>query len=223
MNILNVEQGSLDWHIERAGRVGGTSLESAIGARFDAKKSKWVIDKTASAKKKQKTLCFELIAERMTEVQITELNNAAVERGRELEPLAILAASKKTGEDYQDCGMMISEITQELGVSPDSVVYDGEVIVGGLETKCPSSKKHVEYIINNEVPKEYFWQVLAPFLCSDDIKWWDFASYDDRNYELPLFTIRTGRDEHVELINEAKDALVEFLTMVRETHESMVF
>ena len=218
-----MEQGTMEWHAARAGRVGGTSLESAIGARFDAKKDKWVIEKTAAAKKKQLTLCYELIAERMTEVQTSELNNAAVERGRELEPMAIMEASKLTKENYTDCGMLVATCTQELGVSPDSIVHDGFAVIGGLETKCPSSKKHVEYIINNEVPREYFWQVMSPFLCDDSIRFWDFVSYDDRNYEKPLFHKRVIRDDYEALIKEAKAALIDFLKMVSDTHERMVF
>ena len=215
---LELEQGSLEWHQERAGRVTGTSLKSALGAKLSAKTG-WSI----GDKKQQQTLTYELIAERMTEVQIVELNTAAVERGRELEPFAIKAASKQTGEDYQDCGMLICEGMQDFGFSPDSVVKVDGVIIGGLETKCPSSKKHIEYLINNEVPSEYYWQVLAPFICSDDVQWWDFASFDDRNYEKPLFVIRVNREEVADIVEKAKEELKTFLKSVCDKHEELVF
>ena len=83
---LDLEQGSLEWHNERAGRVTGTSLQSAIGAKYSAAKKTWTI----GDKKVQETLSYSLISERMTEVQIVELNTAAVERGRELEKLNVL-------------------------------------------------------------------------------------------------------------------------------------
>lgn len=215
---LELEQGSLEWHQERAGRVTGTSLKSALGAKLSIKTG-WSL----GDKKQQKTLTYELIAERMTEVQIVDLNTAAVERGRELEPFAIKEAGKLTGENYEECGMLICEDMQDFGFSPDSVVKADGVIIGGLETKCPSSKKHVEYLINNELPSEYYWQVLAPFICSDNVQWWDFASFDDRNYEKPLFVIRVTRGEVSEIIDEAKLELKSFLKFVCDKHEELVF
>lgn len=217
---LELEQGSLEWHIERAGRVTGTSLQSAIGAKYSTPKKTWTI----GDKKVQETLSYSLISERMTEVQIIELNTAAVERGRELEPFAIKEVSKKKKIDFIECGMLISEEFQEFGFSPDAVFKDSnDVIVGGLETKCPSSKKHIEYMIKNQVPPEYYWQVLSPFICSDKVLWWDFASYDDRNYECPLFCIRVNRADVEEHIEKAKAALKDYLKVVREAHENLVF
>ena len=217
---LVLEQGSLEWHIERAGRVTGTSLQSAVGAKYSKPKDKW----TLGDKKVQKTLSYSLISERMTEVQIVELNTVAVERGRELEPFAIKAVSKLKNIIFEECGMLISDDIKEFGFSPDAVFKNSKgVIVGGLETKCPSSKKHIEYMIENKIPSEYYWQVLSPFICSDDVLWWDFASYDDRNYECPLFTIRINRPDIEEHINQAKDILISYLQEVRITHENLVF
>ena len=216
---LILEQGSIEWHHERAGRVTGTSLQSALGAKYSKPKKKWALGDD----KVQTTLMYELIAERMTEVQIVELNTAAVERGRELEPFAIKAAAKHSGEDYQECGMLISGYSQEFGFSPDSVVKSDNIIIGGLETKCPSSKKHIEYLISNELPSEYYWQVLSPFICSDDVQWWDFASFDDRNYECPLFYIRINREDVEDHVKQARDVLTEYLLRVKKTHENLVF
>lgn len=217
---LELEQGSLEWHIERAGRVTGTSLQSALGAKYSKPKKLW----TLGDKKVQETLSYTLISERMTEVQIVELNTPAVERGRELEPFAIKAVSKLKNINFVECGMLISENTQEFGFSPDAVFKgSNDVIVGGLETKCPSSKKHIEYLIKNEIPSEYYWQVLSPFICSDKVLWWDFASYDDRNYECPLFYKRVNRSDVEDHVNKAKDILTEYLKEVRVTHENLVF
>ena len=217
---LELEQGSLEWHMERAGRVTGTSLQSAIGAKYSKPKNLW----TLGDSKVQKTLSYELIAERMTEVQIVELNTQAVERGRELEPFAIKAASKLKNINFEECGMLISELHKEFGFSPDAVYKNTDgVIVGGLETKCPSSKKHIEYFISGVIPSEYYWQVLSPFICSDDVLWWDFASYDDRNYECPLFCIRVNRSDVEDHIIQARIILTEYLKEVRVIHENLVF
>ena len=217
---LELEQGSIEWHHERAGRVTGTKLQSALGAKYSAPKDKW----TLGDSKVQTTLMYELISERMTEVQIVELNTPAVERGRELEPFAIKAAAVKSGEEYQECGMLVSGYSQEFAFSPDSVVKDdGGVVVGGLETKCPSSKKHIEYLIKNRVPPEYYWQVLSAFICSDDVKWWDFASFDDRNYECPLFYLRVNREDVEEHVQQAREIITTYLLTVQQAHENLAF
>lgn len=217
---LDLDQGSIEWHHERAGRVTGTTLQNSLGAKYSTPKDKWTLGDV----KVQTTLMYKLIAQRMTEVQIVELNTPAVERGRELEPFAIKAAASKSGENYQECGMLISGHSQEFGFSPDSVVKDSEgVIIGGLETKCPSSEKHVEYLLLNRVPPEYYWQVLSAFVCSDDVKWWDFASFDDRNYECPLFYLRVNREDVAEHVKQAREIITEYLLMVRKKHENLVF
>ena len=175
---LELEQGSIEWHHERAGRVTGTKLQSALGAKYSAPKDKW----TLGDSKVQTTLMYELISERMTEVQIVELNTPAVERGRELEPFAIKAAAVKSGEEY-----------------------------------------HIEYLIKNRVPPEYYWQVLSAFICSDDVKWWDFASFDDRNYECPLFYLRVNREDVEEHVQQAREIITTYLLTVQQAHENLAF
>ena len=54
---LTLEQGSLEWHNERAGRVTGTSLQSALGAKYSKPKKLW----TLGDKKVQETLSYSII------------------------------------------------------------------------------------------------------------------------------------------------------------------
>jgi len=219
MHKLNVEQGSLEWHDERFGSVTGTRLQSAIGAKWDARKSCWKL----GDEKVQNTLMYELLSERMSQNEVVELNTSAVIRGKELEPFAIKAASNEREIEFTECGMLICDWVGNLKFSPDAIHEVGGVIVGGLETKCPNGKKHVEYLLNDEVPREYFWQVIGPMILSDSVKWWDFASYDDRNYERGLFIIRTYRCDVEDLINESRKVLLKFLGKVDEVHMGLTF
>lgn len=206
MHKRNFEQGSIEWHEARSGDVTGTKLKSAIGTP-----------------KVQATLMYELVAERMTETEIIELNTPAIERGREMEPFAIKRAGEHRGIEYGSCGMLVSDEIKGFAMSPDGIYeVDGEVI-GGIETKCPSSKKHIEYLLNDAVPKDYFHQVLSPFVCGDSVQWWDFASYDDRNYERDLFIIRVERKDIEKEIEAARVKLKEFLYMVDSVHAGLIF
>ena len=205
MYKVDMEQKSLDWLKARHGNVTGTSLGSALG--------------TPAV---QKTLMYSLIADRMTEVQMNDLSTPAIDRGNELEPFAIKATEAETGILFTETGLLLDDNYPRFSISPDGIVEEDGVIIGGIETKCPNSKKHVEYIIKNEIPKEYLHQVKAPFVMSDDIKFWVFASFDDRNYERPLFVKTVTRDDF-EDIDKCRKKLLDFLAVTNDAHMDLTF
>ena len=205
MYKVDMEQKSLDWLKARHGNVTGTSLGSALG--------------TPAV---QKTLMYSLIADRMTEVQMNDLSTPAIDRGNELEPFAIRATQDETGIQFIETGLLLDDKYLRFSISPDGIVEEDGVIVGGIETKCPNSKKHVEYLMKNEIPKEYLHQVKAPFIMSDDVKYWVFASFDDRNYERPLFVKTVTRDDFDD-IDECRAKLLKFLDVVNEGHMDLTF
>ena len=205
MYKVDMEQKSLDWLRARHGNVTGTSLSSALG--------------TPAV---QKTLMYSLISERMTEVQICDLSTRAIDRGRGLEPFAIRATEDETGIQFTETGLLLNDAYPRFSISPDGIVEKDGVIVGGIETKCPNSNKHIEYLIKDEIPKEYLHQVKAPFIMSDDVKYWVFASFDDRNYERPLFVKTVTRDDFND-INECRAKLLNFLDVVNEVHMDLTF
>ena len=199
------EQRTREWFKARAGKVTGTSLVSALGT-----------------KKVQTTLSYRLLADRMTEIETADLNVPAMRRGREYEAVALKAAEKETGIKFQSTGFLQSDISKDFGLSPDGIHEESKIIVGGIEIKCPGSKKHLEYVLNKSIPKEYVDQVYAPFLASDDIKFWYFMSYDDRVYEQPVFIIKAVRADY-ESIEEDRDYLLEFLAELKKTHLGLTF
>lgn len=219
MRKLNVDQGSPEWFEARFGKVTGTRLQSAVGAKWDARKDCWKYGDV----KVQNTLMYELLAERMSANEIVDIKNAAMERGNELEPFAVAAASKYQDLEFTACGMLVSDELEHFAISPDAILEIDGSVVGGLETKCPSGKKHIEYVITDGIPREYFFQVIAAFVMSDDVKFWDFASYDDRNYERELFIIRVNREDVAEDVEQCRKHLVEFLVRTEEAHAGISF
>jgi hypothetical protein len=81
-----------------------------------------------------------------------------------------------------------------LAISPDALVYENGVPIGGVEIKCPSTKKHLEYISQGKVPAQYKHQVMHYFLIVDSIQWVDFVSFDPR-ISKNLFIFRVHRDD----------------------------
>jgi putative phage-type endonuclease len=205
LKIIDVIQGTYEWHCFRQGCVTGTTVKSALGSP-----------------KVQETLLYKIVSERMTEPQIDELGTVAVRRGQEMEPIARNALIAKTGINFQEVGMLQHDTLENFRLSPDGVeIVDGKVI-GGCELKCPNSKNHVEYLLSGEVPKDYIWQVKAPFIMSDDIQYWTFASFDDRNYECPLFIKTVTRADFPEIESERTE-LARFLDRVNQKHLELTF
>ncbi len=208
MRRVDVEQRSIDWHNLRKGCVTGTTLKSAIGSA-----------------KVQQTLMNKIIAERMTELQIDDISSKHIDRGVDLEPMAKKAVIQNTGIEFIETGILESDDFDFFKVSPDAIYIEDDKIVGGLEIKCPASNTHVKYLRDNYVPEDYHCQVYAPFLMSDDVKWWLFVSYDDRNYEKPLFMYKAYRDYFGDpkSIKNDRNKLKDFLRSVASEHESLSF
>lgn len=205
MHLIDIEQGSFEWHKERQGCVTGTTLASALGSP-----------------KVKETLMYKLVSERMTEPQIGEINVAHITRANEMESVARKAVIDETGVNFTETGMIVSDEIEHYKVSPDAIFIDNDKVVGGLEIKCPDSKKHVDYLINKGVPKEYWHQVYAPFLAGDEVEWWMFASFDDRNYEQPL-TITTVFRDDLSYIADDRQKLQEYLATVAANHAMLTF
>ena len=137
-------------------------------------------------------------------------------RGHELEPFSVEAASNIMGVKFEVCGMLQHDTIDSFKFSPDAVYFEGGVVVGGYETKSKTGKKHIEYILDNEVPTEHFWQCLTPFIMDDCVKWWAFGHYDDRNEVNELFLKVIKREDYEDLIAEARVVLTDFLAKVEE-------
>jgi len=206
MKIIDIDQGSDQWHLERFRCVTGTKIQSAIGAKYTAAKG-W----TLGDKKIQRTLMLELISEYQSELEIDDFCSESMERGNDLEPLSVIEASKRLTVNFTKCGMLQSDTLPNFKFSPDAVCLDKNgVVVGGYETKSKAGKKHIEYILNDEVPPEHLWQCLCPMIMDDCVKWWAFGHYDDRNHINNLFLKGIKRADYVELIEQARVLLNDF-------------
>lgn len=233
---LQIKQSSDEWHEHRFRCVTGTKLESAIGASYSNAKNEWVmngktwvfdgdklvVDESKKLKpicrKKQNTLLLELVAEHQSILEIDDYCSADMERGNDLEPLSVDAASKKHGVKFETCGMLQSDTYSNFKFSPDAVFKDKNgVVVGGYETKSKAGKKHIEYMIDGVLPSEHLMQCLCPMIMDDCVKWWLFGHYDDRNMIDPLFTVGIKRENYEDFINDARIQLEWFLGEVSET------
>ncbi|XP_053593874.1 uncharacterized protein LOC128667530 [Microplitis demolitor] len=76
-------------------------------------------------------------------------NTKAMERGKQLEAMALRRVEQKLERKFKKCGLFLSEQYPHLGASPDSI--DEEFVV---EIKCPTSDKSFRtYIDTNNHDK----------------------------------------------------------------------
>lgn len=201
MIIHNCEQGSVEWYELRLGKVTGTRLKEVM---------------------KDSNICLvdELIGEMLSQ-QIDDDGYVSPEmqRGKDLEPLAVEQYCQHRNVTVERVGFIQSVRWPLLGMSPDAIMGKE----GGVETKCPSSKKHIQYLRQQQLPNDYKWQVICPFLINPDCQWWDFVSFDPRISQRPMFIHRTYREDVLKDINNATDKLEKFFTKLEEYKSEILF
>ena len=174
-------QRTPEWFADRLGRVTGSACSAVFAkSRTNGEES--------SERKKYR---LQLALERITgNAGGSVYVNAAMQRGIDLEPVAVAAYEAAVGELVDVPGFMFAEELL-VGASLDGLC-SGE---GSLEVKCPDSVTHLEYLREGRLPPAYVPQVTHNLWVSGR-QWLDFVSFDDRfPLALQLFHIRVTRKD----------------------------
>ena len=194
MIIHDIQQGSWEWMELRNTMVTSSRLPRVF-------KSEYL------------SLIDELIAEELTgEWEDSSYVSDAMQRGLDLESIALDEYERINDVKLIRDGFIQSSTMPKLGYSPDGRVDK----IGGVEVKCPSSKKHIQYLRQQQVPNDYKWQLYLSFLINLDLQWYDFMSYDPRVKQRPVFIIRTFRGDIEQELKEATDGLAKFFTKLED-------
>lgn len=205
MIVHKIEQRTPEWDALRLGKITGTRLAQVF-------------------KSDNLSLIDELIAEQITGQSEPCYVNAAMQWGIDHEEAAKQLYMERTGIEIVNIGFIShSKYRDWLGMSPDGLGIGLEP-AHSIEIKCPSSKKHIQYIRQNQVPNDYKYQVMDSFLINENQETHDFISFDPRVTAKPLFIFRTNRDEQLkkELI-ETEAALLRFREKWLNIYESIIF
>lgn len=200
MIIHDCTQGSFEWHQLRLGKITGSRLKKMM-----AKDNLSLID--------------ELIAEEQVGIaDDDEFVSDEMQRGIDMEPLAIQEYSNITGYTVDHPCFLQSEDWPILCQSPDG--YIGTT--GAVEVKSPKTKTHVKYIRMGKIPNEYKEQVWSYFLVNPDLQWLDFVSYDPRLTIKPIWIHRVTREEIAEELQAAVVELEKFIAKL-DKYKSEIF
>lgn len=176
-----IPQRSEEWFRLRYGKVGGTASK-----RLHVKGDDLMLELLAC-------LCEEW------ETEDTYISSA-MQRGIDLEPFGIAAASQKLGLEFREWGWLESEKCTLLGLSPDGVTEDWST---AIELKCPGAKAHTKYILEGGVPFEYVHQVTHYFTVIPQLQRLWFGSYR-WEHVTPLYLFEVTRDTELNFGTEAK-------------------
>lgn len=112
--------------------------------------------------------------------------NDAMQRGIDLEPVALEAYEFATDRDVKEVGFVYKDETRLVGASPDGLCGDM-----GIEIKCPLPSTHVSYLLAGGLPTAYEGQVQGSMYVTG-FDTWDFVSYCPG---FPPLIITVERDE----------------------------
>jgi len=201
MIIHNCDQGTHEWLQLRLGKITGTRLKKMLA-------------------KDNLALLDELIAEEETGLSDDDdFVSEEMQRGIDLEPLAIQEYSNITGHEVDHPCLIQSSEWPILMMSPDGYIGTN----GAVEIKCPKTKTHIKYIRMGKIPNEYKEQVWAYFMVNPDLQWLDFVSYDPRLTKKPIWILHITRDQVQDDVSDALWQLGSFLTKLDNYRNEIFF
>jgi putative phage-type endonuclease len=196
MKTNNCEQRSDEWFHLRKGKITGTTLKSIMGTP-----------------KARKEVMYEIIAERLT-VGIDDEWENAMDRGTRLEPEAIAAFQFETGLKVDTAGLCQDDDNDKIANSPDGLIGENEAV----EIKCMGGKNHVKMWLENEIPDEYYYQVLQYFVVNEKLKNLYFVGYNPDIPSHSLHIIKVERnEEEIENARKKQEAFLQEVEAILST------
>jgi hypothetical protein len=171
--IHNVIQGTTEWLAVRAGIPTASAFDRIVTPKGKA---------SAQAEK----YMFMLLAERIMQHPVLQIQTNWMGRGKELEGEAVLYYEGVRELDTSVIGFVTND-DGTIGASPDRFVGDD----GLLELKVPAEHTHVGYLLTRAVDAEYYPQVQGQLWITGR-KWLDIMSYHP---EMPPAIVRVERDD----------------------------
>jgi hypothetical protein len=204
---MMIDPDSPAWVAARVGRLTGSRCGDAFSKQ---KNGKWAASR--------ENLMFDLLAERLTGVAKDHFVTPAMQWGLDNEKPAVELLEVQGGILFDKAGFCLHPTIEHFGASPDRLIGAD----GVLEVKCPTSKTHLQYLMNKTMPAEYVPQVLAEIACTGRT-WAKFASYDPRMppaKQLFVIDFHPTAEQIVEIETNAKEFLAELEAMFKQITEN---
>lgn len=194
--MMSAEQKAA-WLTERCGKLNASNMWKAMAFRKDGK----------PAAERVKHI-QELVAERVTGLNVRNVVTPPMERGLEFEDEMFDKFVELTGRDVRLSRRYDHPTIEYFSATPDRELDDGL-----MEGKIPSIEKFVAWKVAGVVPAEHRPQLLAQLACTGK-KWCGFIAYcpEIKEERRRLFLARFEPQPHE--IEEVEDAARAFLAEV---------
>jgi putative phage-type endonuclease len=203
MKTLNFEDKN-EWMSARKGKITGSRLNDII------------LKKGGGYKKGY----YELIAERIEIEDQDGVVENPMERGHQLEPIALEKFKEQTGKDVDNSLVIWTrDDNEKIAVSPDGFIGETEAV----ECKCLNSASHIEALLTGKIPKEYEMQVLQYFIVNDKLEKLYFVFYDPRIPAKEFFYYEVKREDIADKITEYLTYETELLAEIDKIVADLIF
>lgn len=204
MQVINdFEQGSDEWKEFRRGKISGTRLGEVYSPRGG-----------------RKIGFYEVIAERLS---LEPDGEDRMERGLRLEQEAIDLFCDVMEKKVERPAVCVSDINPNIIQSPDGLIKKGKKYTEAVEVKCISPARHIQAVVENEVPKEFESQMIQYFIVNEHLEKLYFVFYDPRIVAVPLHIIEVTREELGDRIGKFQAFQLEQLREMDEIVERLSF
>lgn len=199
------DQGSAQWFLDRCGCATASQFADIIA----------VSKKDGRPLKAREDYMWKLATDRIYQTPEEAVTARSLQWGTDLEPFARQRYEIETGAVITSSGFVPHPVIRWCGASPDGLID----IDGGIEIKCPKTRKvHMETWLNG-MPEEHIPQVQGNMWVNNR-QWWDFISFDPRAPEdFQIYVQRIYRDE--KYIWALESHVVEFLDQVSKLADKL--
>lgn len=205
MKMIDVIQGSPEWHAARCGKVTASRVADIVRKV-----------KSGGVSASRQTYLGEIVAERLSGNVAEGFKSKAMEFGSETEAQARAFYAFMYNAEPVNVGLVLHPTIENAAASPDSLIGDD----GLIEIKCPNSATHIATLRGADIDPDYYKQMQWQMSCTGRA-WCDFVSFDPRMpADMQMIVQRVPRDGA--LIVELERAVRLFLADVEETIADLV-
>lgn len=195
----NPDQGTEEWHSERAGCITASRMRDLIWTPGQFYKSGEKKGKPKPPPLSRQGYIDQIVAELLTGCAKDSVTAKTLEYGKEMEPEAVARYEEQTGRIVEQCGFVRHPEYNFIGASPD-ILIDHD---GGGEVKCPMSIVVHATTLRAGLPDEHIEQIQGALWVTGRM-YWDFISYNPKFPRgLDLYVQRVHRDP--QKITQMKD------------------
>jgi putative phage-type endonuclease len=203
--VVIMEQRTEEWYKSKLGNVGASRVAD-------------VIAKTKSGySTSRRNYMMELILQRLTGKQADSFFSADMQRGIDLEPVAISVYEMQKDVSVKPVGFIMHSKIERSGASPDGLINDD----GQIEVKCPKPYNHLQTLLGNNPPNQYIPQIQWQLACTGR-DWCDFISYSpdfDLNMQIKIIRVPKDNEYILMLENEISLFVDEMILLEKEIKE----